>query len=287
MKETPYGDRNEDLEVELTTINTAPAASGICRRSTMSIDIEEVDLSADVPLDTFLRRVSRITEKRFNEMGEVDPSWALVTAGGQAQLVVMSFPETIEDPYGDKIMKAGVAFMRDYFKEHDVVRYAFVAEAWRRAESASVRSNTDPNRTELVILVTEDCHGAIRASRQIVRAENGMPYLGNLELDDGTPAPGYSQFGNLLYQTRPRSSSELPDDVGTVFVTNVPDAPFQILGRRGPTGELFVGRHLTSRDGRTTLSPEELAALPFKVEVVAGAEGQKLISDVVRWLPKN
>jgi hypothetical protein len=197
-------------------------------------------------------RVSRITEKRFDETGEVDPSWALVTAGGQTQLVVMSFPATIEDPYGDKIMKAGVAFMRDYFKEHDVVRYAFVAEAWRRTESRPVRPNRDPNCTEVVILITEDCHGAITASREIVRAANGKPYLGNLELGDGTPAPGYSRFGNLLYQRRPRSSSELPDDKGTVFITNVPDAPFQIIGRRGPTGELFVGRLTIPREDRTT-----------------------------------
>jgi hypothetical protein len=35
------------------------------------------------------------------------------------------------------------------------------------------------------------------------------------------------------------------------------------------------------------MSPEELAAAPVKVEVVAGEEGKKLISDVVRWLPKN
>src|SRR5215470_11539127 len=43
----------------------------------------------------------------------------------------------------------------------------------------------------------------------------------------------------LLDQTRPRSSGELPDNEGTAFATNVPDAPFQIVGRRGPTGELF------------------------------------------------
>src|SRR5260221_14703869 len=91
----------------------------------------------------------------------------------------------------------------------------------------------------------------------------------------------------LLYCRRPRSSDELPDDEGTVFVTNVPDAPFQIVGRRGPTGELFVGRLMMPRDGRTTMSPEELARSPVRVEVVAGEEGQKLISDVARWLPKN
>src|SRR5258706_46439 len=157
----------------------------------MNIDIEDVDLSADVPLDAFLRRVSRSTEKRFDEMGEVDPSWALVSAGGKAHLVVMPFPATIEDPYADKAKKAGVAFMRDYFKEHDVVRYAFVAEAWRGAESASVRPTLDPNRMEGVTLIAEDCRGAIIAIREIDRPANGKPHLGELELHDASPKPRY------------------------------------------------------------------------------------------------
>jgi hypothetical protein len=103
------------------------------------------------------------------------------------------------------------------------------------------------------------------------------------------PEPGYSRFGNMLYQRRPRSSDELPDDEGTVFVTNVPDAPFQIVGRRGPTGELFVGNLIHLRDGGTTMSPEELASSPVRVEVIAGYEAQELISDVLRsgLLPKN
>jgi len=253
----------------------------------MSIDIEELDLSADVPLDAFLRRVSRMIEKRFDEMGEVDPSWALVTAGGKRHMVVMAFPSTVEDPYGDKAKKAGVAIMRDYFREHYVVRYAFVTEMWLGTKSSSVRPVLDPNRREAVLLLVEDRGGAFTAWREIIRPANSKPYLGKLELlIDGSPAPRYSRFGNLLYQPRPRSSSELPDDEGTVFITNVPDAPFQIIGRRGPTGELFVGRLTKLREDRTTLSPEELAAGP-RVEVIAGEEGQRLISDVVRWLPKN
>jgi hypothetical protein len=163
------------------------------------------------------------------------------------------------------------------------VRYAFVAEAWRGAESASVRPTLDPNRIEVVTLIAEDCRGAIIAIREIVRPANGKPYLGELEWHDRSPKPRYSPFGNLLYHKRPRSSDELPDNEGTVFVTNVPDAPFQILGRRGPTGELFVD-HLVIRG---TISPEELARSPVKLEVVAGEEGQKLISDVARWQRKN
>jgi hypothetical protein len=81
----------------------------------------------------------------------------------------------------------------------------------------------------------------------------------------------------LLYCPRPRSSDELPDDEGTVFVTNVPDAPFQIVGRRGSTGELFVGSLMHLRGG-TTMSPDKLATAPVKPEVVDGEEGRKLHS---------
>jgi len=37
------------------------------------------------------------------------------------------------------------------------------------------------------------------------------------------------------------STSELPDDESTVFVTNVAESPIQILGRRNRSGKLFVG----------------------------------------------
>lgn len=258
----------------------------------MNTDIEDIDLSADVPLDAFLRRVSRIIENRFDETGEVPPSWALVTAGGKAHLVVTPFPATSEDPCGDNAKKVGVAFMRDYFREHDVVRYAFVAEGWQGAKSASVRPSMDPNRTEVMALIAEDRDGAITASREIIRSTNGKPYLGKLELDDGPHAPGYSRFGNLIFEKRPRSSDELPDDEGTVFVTNVPGASFQIMGRRGPTGELFAGSLMRTdqfaswlqQAGRDLSEVTSHLNVPGvgRVEIVTGQEAERLISDVIR-----
>jgi hypothetical protein len=74
-----------------------------------------------------------------------------------------------------------------------------------------------------------------------------------------------------------RLSSELPDDAGTVFVTNVPDAPFQILGRRH-NGELFVGACFQEGPGAPSLDTcRELDG----VEIVTGAEGEKLIAAMV------
>jgi len=75
-----------------------------------------------------------------------------------------------------------------------------------------------------------------------------------------------------------RSSDELPDHEGTVFVTRVPNAPFQILGRRDPrTDELCVGS-LVFRSP-TSPDPAEIN-FPFEVEFVTGKEAEQLIAKV-------
>jgi hypothetical protein len=79
---------------------------------------------------------------------------------------------------------------------------------------------------------------------------------------------------------RIRMTNELPDDVGTVFLTDVPNAPFLILGRRDPTsGELFVGTRFAAKpdvniaDLVAEIEKEEGAG----VEIVAGEEAEQLI----------
>jgi len=57
--------------------------------------------------------------------------------------------------------------------------------------------------------------------------------LGKLEL--GPETQGLETQGRLFALLHPRPSSELPDDEGTVFVTNVPGSSIQALGRRDPT----------------------------------------------------
>jgi hypothetical protein len=77
--------------------------------------------------------------------------------------------------------------------------------------------------------------------------------------------------------TRIRSSSELPDDEGRVFVTLVPDAPFQVMGRRANSGELFV-RAMVPKGRITT---ENLRDAPVRVEVITGQEAEDLIAAVL------
>lgn len=80
-----------------------------------------------------------------------------------------------------------------------------------------------------------------------------------------------------------KRSSELPDDEGTVFVTCVPDAPFQILGRRGPNRELCVGAQLflpeEGGDWRDLCRKVNANMGPF--EIVIGAEAENLIRAVI------
>jgi len=75
-----------------------------------------------------------------------------------------------------------------------------------------------------------------------------------------------------------RYSSELRDDEGRVFVTDVPGSPFQIMGRRDPrTGELCVSRWacVAYEEHRAALDNLEC---PPPFEVVTGPEANDLIN---------
>jgi hypothetical protein len=79
-----------------------------------------------------------------------------------------------------------------------------------------------------------------------------------------------------------RSSSELPDDVGTVFVTAVPGSKFQVLGRRDPrNGELCAGSLMMAPLGASDLMPPELPT-PFPPEFVTGPEAERLVAEAVQ-----
>jgi hypothetical protein len=77
-----------------------------------------------------------------------------------------------------------------------------------------------------------------------------------------------------------RNSNELPDDVGTVFVTRVLGAPFQALGRRAPSGELYVGSNLFPTPGRR----DQFDDIPEWVEVVTGREAEDLLAELLHLM---
>jgi len=229
-------------------------------------------VSTRIPLDALIRRVSRMVEQIFDKQGDVDPIWLVETASGEQRLIV----SPIEAPtalaahdYKDTL----AAKMRETFRELDVVRYARAFECWALNDPAALGTadSTEeqrglryaamgytfanhPDRRELVHLEAADGTEHIFALREIVRPQQGKPYLGKLgeifrpdhiegrflgllpsEAHERTVKEATSASDVLR---RLRSSSELPDDVGRVFVTNVPNAPIQVMGRRDPaTGE--------------------------------------------------
>jgi hypothetical protein len=74
-----------------------------------------------------------------------------------------------------------------------------------------------------------------------------------------------------------RRSSQLPDDEGIVFTTNVASSPIQASGRRGNDGRLYVGNA-----GRPPRPWSEVvkSATDMGVEVVTGAEAEQLLADI-------
>jgi hypothetical protein len=78
-----------------------------------------------------------------------------------------------------------------------------------------------------------------------------------------------------------RLISEMPDDEeGTWFMTDVPGAPLQVVGRRAPTGELFAFIGVKKR-GACLLLGLQLEAETGAIEVVSGPEAERLIGDFI------
>ena len=74
-----------------------------------------------------------------------------------------------------------------------------------------------------------------------------------------------------------KRSSQLPDDEGFVFVTWVPDAPFQIVGRRALDGELCVGHILLPKEGGDWRGLLDVGG----VEIITGLEAENLIQALI------
>lgn len=228
-----------------------------------------------VPLEAMLRRASRMAEQMFAAQGNVDTFWLVEAAGGeQRTLVTPMAPPPGCDPAQFK--RELIDKVREYFATYEVVRYASALEGWIRRDPDRPAVDASTAAGELVVINADDGERHLRATREIIRPENGKPYLAALSKIEA------AEGGGRMDVFAPRSSSDLPDDEGTVFVTNVPGAPFQVLGRRGKTRELFVGGTFEP-DGDFKEKISEAHEHGF--EVVTGPEAERLIRGVQRYHP--
>jgi hypothetical protein len=234
-------------------------------------------------LDALLRRASRMAERMFDKDGEVTCFWIAETAAGDQQTIItpMSFPPEVPTAEAKQVLAQK---MRDHFKEHDIVRYANAVEAWTVPEEDRVGpypgSLADhPRRREIVAINADDGRHCLLTTRDIIRPQTGKPYLAKMSKIKRIEQPK-GVLMDLLNDIR--SSSELADDEGTVFVTNVAGAPFQILGRRGPSGKLFVGWVFTPGKPVEQAYQECADAMGAKMEIVTGPEAERLIAGVQR-----
>jgi hypothetical protein len=264
-----------------------------------------------VPLAALLRRVSRMAEQMFDKQGDVDPLWLIENADGEQTGLIT--PIITSTPLAAAEEKDRIAAeVRTLFAEKGIVRYARAMEGWKLVdygknmtkEQAAIQYAAmgytlanHPDRRELVALDAEDGTEALTAFRDIIRPAHGKPYLGKLGAIERMDSVEGRWLGLLpdaahaaAARERPpepppryvRWSSELPDDVGTVFVTAVPGAPIQLTGRHDPAnGELCVGSIM--RPGKDAPWPPPVEELAW-VEIVTGPEAERLILSVHGYL---
>jgi hypothetical protein len=257
---------------------------------------QEEEKMEQVTLEAMMRRLSRVAERMFDERGEVEMCWA-VDIPGKGQALIISPVVVGPDEKPGKAKQSLADFMREKFAELHVTRYAYACECW----SAPTTEDSDkwvaehgslqhyPGRREMISVYAEDGHRNLFAIRDIIRPAIGKPYLTKLEINPANDMVENRWSGLLLPKVK--SSSELPDDEGTVFITAVPDAPFQILGRRANNGELYVGSIGHPRKGSSPIQDilkdkDKLKELEsVGAEILTGPEAEKLIAAVKKTLP--
>jgi hypothetical protein len=230
-----------------------------------------------VPLEAMIRRASRMAEEMFDAQGNVDMFWLVEHASGERRTLVtpiIQLPGCDLDQYKQTVIDD----VRKYFAQHGVERYARATEGWIRRDPNLPAVDASTAAGEIVLVDADDGERYFNATREIIRPEHGKAYLGPLSKIEAREA------GGRMNVFAPRPSSALPDDEGTAFVTNVPGAPFQVLGRRGKTGELFVGRTFEpGGDFKEKTSKAHEAGF----EVVTGPEAERLIRGVRRYWSRN
>jgi hypothetical protein len=89
-----------------------------------------------------------------------------------------------------------------------------------------------------------------------------------------------------------KSTDDLPDDEGTMFIAWSPNANFAVSGRRGRDGELYVGS-IYQDASMSTLKGVKHSIEQMKrdagidVELVTGEEADKLFTEMAQRLQSS
>jgi hypothetical protein len=113
-------------------------------------------------LKTFINGVEKSTHDVFNEFGSYHyPTWFLETESGDCEIIATPFEDS---PHKDLV----VLKMKEYFKIKNVVRYAFVMEAWFATENLKenervkdlheniIPPSQRPDRKEAICIAAEE-----------------------------------------------------------------------------------------------------------------------------------
>jgi hypothetical protein len=240
-----------------------------------------------VSLEAMLRRVLRIVGGMFAKSGSIDMTWLVQNADGAQQMLVTPVPPP-------EHISAFLEELREVFRRDGVTRYARAMECWAVEKNDDEYSDrwlathgslaTYPKRREIVLLDADDGVAEyLLASSEILRPEGGgKPYLGKLSEIGRLSKPPSGWFTWML-DVRP--TTELADDEGNLFVTDVPGAPFQVFGRRGSTGELFVSPQGVVEFRKPI--KDFVAETGFAPEIVTGPEAERLLAKVQRRIVKQ
>ena len=140
-------------------------------------------------LREFIGHASDAVDRIFRKTGIVRPMWHAVCRDGEEFV----FPPPSPDKDTACMMVGAL------FELRDVVRYAFIDEAWIVAawgkdatpemieavrQAAITGASKSPHREEVVMFAADDvAEGGLMARRKIIRPSSGRAKLGPLEFD--------------------------------------------------------------------------------------------------------
>jgi len=130
-------------------------------------------------LDAMIDHAAAFVVERFAKAGEIPSMWIAETKAGEHMAVPDLFDTKTEQ----------LAFLRAVFREHKVVRFVAMMEAWildsrdlggGPIPDAGASLEHHPDRREVVMLQAEDREHCALARFYILRPEHGPPTLSPL-----------------------------------------------------------------------------------------------------------